>query len=416
MTERKPKVKKMKEENKLKGLCISIDVSKGESHVGSFVDPMSVYRKVIVIKHDLKGFQKIKALHDEMKEKYREEICIVFEATGGYHRGLQNYLEQNDMKYRMISPLLSARFRKQSLRSVKTDKADCMTIAKVYYNCELNDSHRAEDTYYSLQQMSRHYEALLSHLRKCKVSMNEVLEVVFPGYDSFFSDLYSDVSFAILKRYPHPEMLRNKKSENIAKYLKKHTKHRENWLNAKAISVIDLARNTVSGCRVDDINVLILKSSIEQVEYYEKLAKTTLESMIALAKEMPNYHVLKSIPGIGENLAARILAEIGDIERFKGPKQLIAYTGIEPIIYQSGKNDGYHYRMSKRGNKRLRTLLYTAVKCMIRKATQETSIKQYYHKKTQQEIPMNSNAAVIASANKLLRVIYGMCKTGCIYQ
>lgn len=77
--------KKMKEENKLKGLCISINVSKGESHVGSFVDPMSVYRKVFVIKHDLKGFQKIKALHDEMKEKYREEICIVFEATGVYH-------------------------------------------------------------------------------------------------------------------------------------------------------------------------------------------------------------------------------------------------------------------------------------------------------------------------------------------
>ncbi|WP_373127453.1 transposase [Dielma fastidiosa] len=104
------------------------------------------------------------------------------------------------------------------------------------------------------------------------------------------------------------------------------------------------------------------------------------------------------------------------IERFKGPKQLIAYTGIEPIIYQSRKNDGYHYQISKRGNKLLRTLLYTAVKCIIRKTTQETSVKQYYHKKTQQENPMNSNAAVIASANKLLRVIYGMCKSGCIYQ
>lgn len=77
---------------------------------------------------------------------------------------------------------------------------------------------------------------------------------------------------------------------------------------------------------MDDVNVLILKSAIEQVEYYEKIAKTTLESMIELAKEMPNYYVLKSIPGIGENLAARILAEIGDIERFKGPKQLIAYN------------------------------------------------------------------------------------------
>lgn len=400
----------------MKELCISIDVSKGESHVGSFIDLMTTYHKVFAIKHDLKGFQQIKALYDEMRIEYQKEVCIVFEATGVYHRGLKNYLEQNDLKYHMISPLLSARFRKQSLRSVKTDKADCTTIAKVYYNCELKESHRAENTYYSLQQMSRHYETLLGHLRKCKVTMNEILEIVFPGYDDFFSDLYSDVSMAILKQYPHPEMLKNKKAETVTAYLMKHTKHKENWLKSKAVFIIDSAKNTVSGCRVDDVNVQILKSAIEQVEYYEKLAKTTLESMITLAKEMPNYHVLISVPGIGENLAARILAEIGDIERFKGPKQIIAYTGIEPIIYQSGKNDGYHYRISKRGNKRLRTLLYTAVKCMIRKTTKETSIKNYYHKKTQQENPMNSNAAVIASANKLLRVIYGMCKTGCIYQ
>lgn len=400
----------------MKELCISIDVSKGESHVGSFIDPMTIYHKVFVIKHDVKGFQQIKALYDEMKAKHQKEVCIVFEATGVYHRCLQNYLEENDLKYHMISPLLSARFRKQSLRSVKTDKADCTTIAKVYYNCELKESHRAEDTYYSLQQMSRHYETLLGHLRKCKVTMNETLEIVFPGYDDFFSELYSDVSMAILKQYPHPEMLKNKKADTITAYLMKHTKHRENWLKSKTVAIIDLARNSISGCKSSDVNVLILKSAIEQVEYYEKLAKTTLERMIDLAQEMPNYHVLLSIPGIGENLATRILAEIGDIERFKGPKQLIAYTGIEPIIYQSGKNDGYHYRISKRGNKRLRTLLYTAVKCMIRKTTKETSIKNYYHKKTQQENPMNSNAAVIASANKLIRIIYGMCKTGCIYQ
>ncbi len=70
-------------------------------------------------------------------------------------------------------------------------------------------------------------------------------------------------------------MLRNKKSASIAKYLKEYTKHKERWLNTKAIAVIDLAKNTVSGCRMNDVNVLILKSAIEQVEYYEKLAKTT---------------------------------------------------------------------------------------------------------------------------------------------
>ncbi len=60
----------MKEESKLKGLCISIDVSKGESHVGSFVNSMSMYRKVFVIKQDLKGFQQIKEYERSTRSRF----------------------------------------------------------------------------------------------------------------------------------------------------------------------------------------------------------------------------------------------------------------------------------------------------------------------------------------------------------
>ena len=60
----------------MKELCISIDVSKGESHVGSYIDSVTIYRKVFVIKHDAKGFQQIRSLHDEMKEKHQNFVVL----------------------------------------------------------------------------------------------------------------------------------------------------------------------------------------------------------------------------------------------------------------------------------------------------------------------------------------------------
>jgi transposase len=92
------------------------------------------------------------------------------------------------------------------------------------------------------------------------------------------------------------------------------------------------------------------------------LTEATLTKIIEMAKTFPNFRIIESIPGIGENIATRILAEIGDIDRFDQSRQLVPYAGIDPIIYQLGKNDGLHLHISKKGNKRLRCLLYLGVK------------------------------------------------------
>ena len=83
-----------------------------------------------------------------------------------------------------------------------------------------------------------------------------------------------------------------------------------------------------------------------------------LEEIVELAKKLPNYEIIRSIPGIADNLASRILAEIGDIDRFNNASQLVAYAGIDPQIYQSGQISGLHLKISKKGNKKLRCLLY----------------------------------------------------------
>jgi len=59
--------------------------------------------------------------------------------------------------------------------------------------------------------------------------------------------------------------------------------------------------------------------------------------MVELSEGRKDYLVFRSIPGIGDTTACRLIGEIGDIRRFQNAKQLNAYAGIDIMRYQSGK-------------------------------------------------------------------------------
>lgn len=400
----------------MKGTCIAIDVSKDKSEVQGFIGFGEAVSEAFEISHDREGFGKIRDLFDRMREKTGTEPEFVLEATGIYHKGLQSWLEAGGMSYYIVNPLQSAKCRKQELRTRKTDKRDCMNLGKMFYTMTLRKTTFQDERYDSLRQLSRYYEELMDHLRKAKVSFNATLDIVYPGYATLFDKLYSTAAIEVLRKYPHPSFLATKTVRSLSKSLSKHSDHAETWWQARAEKISSYGKSCVSGCRSTDITVMILMGELDQVENYLKLTEATLTKMIELAKTIPNFRIIQSIPGIGENLAARILAEIGEIDRFDQSKQLVAYAGIDPIIYQSGKNDGLHLHISKKGNKRLRCLLYLGVKCNLRFTDETDRIKAFYLNKMRQADPMCSKAATIACTNKLIRIIFGMCKTGCLYQ
>ena len=353
----------------------------------------------------------------EMEKKLETEVCVVYEATGVYHRVLKKVLEDNNIKQFIINPLLSAKTRKNdSLRSPKTDKLDPKSIAKTYYSHSLHNSHKPETIYHELRELSRYYEDILVHLRKDKVAFRAQLDVVFPGYDTLYDDLYGPVALAVIEKYPHPEMLQKKKINTVSKVIHSKTCHRQAMSDTMADKAIEYSKTIYSGCDKDDIEVLILQRFIKKLKEDMAEAERTIGEMIKLAQELPDFSIIKSIPGIGDNLAARIIAELGDMTRFKKKNELVAFAGLDPRISESGQNDGDHMHITKKGNKRLRCLLYLAVTCSIRLKRDDNSIKDFYIKKKQQSNPMCSKAAKTACASKLVRIIYSMCKTGELYQ
>lgn len=401
----------------MKGPIVSIDVSKGKSDYQAFKNLNVKYTGSRSIKHTKEGFDEIVSLVREMEKKLETEVCVVYEATGVYHRVLKKVLEDNNIKQFIINPLLSAKTRKNdSLRSPKTDKLDPKSIAKTYYSHSLHNSHKPETIYHELRELSRYYEDILVHIRKDKVSFRAQLDVVFPGYDTLFDDLYGPVALAVIEKYPHPEMLQKKKINTVSKVIQNKTCHRQAVSDTMADKAIEYSKTIYSGCDKDDIEVLILQRFIKKLKEDMAEAERTIGEMIKLAQELPDFSIIKSIPGIGDNLAARIIAELGDMTRFKKKNELVAFAGLDPRISESGQDDGDHMHITKKGNKRLRCLLYLAVTCSIRLKRDDNSIKDFYIKKKQQSNPMCSKAAKTACASKLVRIIYSMCKTGELYQ
>ena len=395
--------------------CITIDVSQGKSHIQGFIGPEKPLGKTKVMRHSNQGYQQILFLKNLVESKTGITPLIIFEYTGIYHKSLEKFLINHGIHYHVVAPLRAAKARNNEIRNQKTDPRDCLSLAKMFYNNNLGKFCSENKEYSQLRKLNRYYETNMRHIVKIKVNFRETLAVIYPNYKNLFESVYSDDSLAFLKCFPHPEILLSKPKEEVINLLSEKWNHTSQWSNHKLNTIYTFLNNTVSGCEVDEPDVQILLSYINQLEYYLNEAKATINLITKLAGRFPLFKLIKSFPGVQDNLASRVVAELGDISRFDSYNALIAYAGIDPMIRQSGDRDGLHLKISKKGNKRLRTILYLMVESMRKSNRKQNAIQDYYNKKTQQSSPLKPKAASIACASKLVRIIYYMHKTGSTY-
>ena len=394
----------------MKRPCVAVDVSKSKSHYQGWINVDKKCGNAKCIEHNKIGFQEISNKLKELEGITNEKPLVVFESTGVYHRSLKQYLDDNEIDYIIISPLASAKVRKSNIRTTKNDKRDCKTIARAYFEKEFPLHQKSDEIYDNLREMNRYYHYLTEQLKKCKVQFKLLLDIVFSKFDLYRDD-YSEIPMALFSKYHHPDEIKNKHPESLAKYLSTKTRHHYNYCLKEAFNIIKYCNECQSGCKKDSIDCVLFGEVFEQIKSKIEEQKVYLQKIIDLASELPNYELLLTIPGISNNLAARIIAEIGDTNRFPRAKSLVAYAGIDPNVYQSGDNDGLHLKITKKGNKELRCLLYLAIQNTVQS---NNAISKYYYKKIATGLP--SKAAKVACMNKLLRIIYSMCKFGVIYQ
>ena len=184
-----------------------------------------------------------------------------------------------------------------------------------------------------LQELHRYYYSLTAHLVKVKVNFNERMDVVFPNIrKDFYGNIYKKYYLELLKQLPHPDLILNKRVDALANILCKFG-IRKSRANDKAILLKEYCLNTYSGCSVGSVDSINFSKHIDRILELTKEGEDIADIMIRLGNKHRLYEPLQTIPGIGPILAIFLIAEMGDLSRFSSGKQLVAFAGLDPIVY-----------------------------------------------------------------------------------
>ena len=388
---------------------VGIDVSKGKSTVAILSAVGEVIEEPFEIKHDIEG---LNFLEEKLKDIPNEDLKIVMEETGTYHLPVLGYLLDKGYFVVAENALKIKKYLDRGLRKAKTDKKDSYKLAE--YTCnnwyKLNKVRENDEAYDNLRFLSRQYINNINVQVKQKNNFSNLCDLLFPGYYQLLDENNFILGLEIFKKYYHPEIVTNKKQSQFVEEIDKLAKklgHKGAGITL-ANKIYLLAQKTISPRPNNEYAQLSAISCADALILTIKTTTTIITEIDKLARELPEYDVISEMPGCGKKLTSRIIAEIGDVRRFKNAGSIIAYAGLDAPPYQSGQFEATNRHISKRRNKYLRKTGYEVMKSIKSSCRSDNDLKSYIIKKENEG--KLKKVAKIAGLNKFLRMYYGTVK------
>ena len=372
--------------------AVGIDISKGKSTVAVMqplgvvvAEPFDVFHTDSDL-NNLTAF--IKSLPGETK--------VVMECTGTYYEPVANALHNAGIFVSAVNPLLIDDYDTNRVRKVKTDRLDAIKIASYALDkwSKLREYRPAEALRKTLKIMNRQYIEFGKMLVMQKNSLIALMDSLFPGANTLFcsptrkSDGHEKWVDFVLKFSHVDSVAKLTLSAFKAKYQSWCKKNHYNYSDDKAAQIHAYSRNQVSTLPLTDAVAKIVAEAV-------KMLNTTLETRSTLRIEM-------------DELSSQLISEIGDIDRLKSAKSIVALAGIDPPPNQSGKADPKSRKISKRGSPALRKILFQIMIVYLENSPADESVYQFIDKKRAEGKPYK--VYMIAAARKFLRIYYARVK------
>ena len=334
--------------------------------------------------------------------------CVFgMEATGHYWYPIYSFLKAKGYTIYVINPIQSDSLRKMYIRQTKNVSIDSFLIAEVIRFGQFGTTSMADENILAMRQLCRYRDSVISSRTEIKLRIGTIMEQIFPEYEKQFSSLWVSTSMGILEKYLTPENIKNAPIDELFEIIKDKSHNR--LTRAKAISIKDAAADTFGIKIAQDAFSFQLKQLIDRMNFLDKQIEALDCQILEYYEKFDCY--LHTIPGIGMIAAATILAEIGDLNRFKSSSALVAFAGIDPTVRQSGEFSSTHNHMSKRCSPYLRHAIFlAATTCSFH----NIPLNAYYKKKREQG--KHHLTATGAVARKLTTVIYAVLRDGKPYE
>ena len=381
-------------------ILVGIDVAKDKHDCFIMNSEGEVLAKSFTILNNKEGFdflyKKIQSVSPS------DKIKVGLEATGHYSYNIIGFLLNKDLATFILNPLHTNLYRKSlSLRKTKTDKIDSKTIAMMLLS-DVSLKSYSDISYHNedLKSLTRYRFSKVEERAKLKTSLSRLAQILFPELEKLVPTLHMTSIYQLLEEFPSASAIASVHLTRLTNLLSKASKG--HYDRETAIKIRDAAKNSIGSNM--PAKSLELKHTIKLIR---ALTIDIDEIEAEISKMMDKIaSPITTIPGIGNNMGAMIISEIGDFSRFSSPDKILAYAGYSPSTYQSGKLDNCYAHMEKRGSRYLRYALFQATQ---RVCHLDSTFSAYLAKKRAEG--KHYYVAISHAVKKLVRVIFHLEKT-----
>ena len=380
-----------------------VDIAKMDHVIGAVDETGAEAARPMKFKNSEAGFERCIAWLESVAES-EDGVFVGMEATGHYWKACFAYLMAAGYRVCVVNPMQVHAMRKlKSLSGVKNDRIDSWLIAETLRQGDYDETRLATDEVQALKQLTRYHQGLKQELAAVKTQAICVLDAYFPEYAALFSDMFGAASLKVLAECPTPSEVARKRASSIAKLLSEGSRGRLG--DAKAAEVKAAAKSSVGIRLGEEAASFQIRTMVSQVEFLNAtIAKVEKEVASLLGKVEPD---ITTIPGVSTTTGAQIVAEIGDVKRFRNAASIVKYAGLNSGVDESGKYSAEGVPITKHGSPYLRRSLWLAAN---RARQYDPRLKEYYDKLRRKGKP--HRVAVTAVARKLRHVVYAVMRDG----
>ena len=386
---------------------VGIDVSNGRSMVAVLRPIGEVVSAPFEVRHDSVSLLSLSQFLQQLEGESR----VVMEHTGRYYESIAKSLHEAGLFVSAVNPLLIKEYGGNSLRKVKTDKADAVKIAKYGLDnwAELRDYTPMDETRYNLKTMHRQFQLASKMRTALSNNLIALQEQSFPGIRKCFdSPARSDgtqkwVDFTYT--FWHVDCVRKGSLKAFTeRYYRWCKRHGYNFSADKAVDVYALAKSAVVLVSKDVTTKVLVQQAAAQLTSISRSVETYRAEMNRLASTLPEYPIVMAQYGVGTSFGPQLMAEIGDVRRFARKQSLVAFAGVDPAPNDSGDKTSRSNKTTKRGSPYLRKTLFCVMSTLLQKSPADDPIYQFLDRKRSEGKPYY--VYMTAGANKFLRHYY----------
>ncbi len=391
--------------------AVGIDVSKRKSTVtirrpGGIVvlDPCDILHNKKSI-DDL--ISHIKGLDGETR------VCM--ECTGRYYEPVASRISDAGIFVSAVNPMIIKNYGRESLRDLKTDKADSEKIARYTLDrwSDLKQYGRMEETRSQLKTMNRQFNFYMDRKTAMKNNLIALLDQTYPGANNFFESHVRDdghqkwVDFVYT--YWHVDRVCGMSLNAFVKDYQKWCKRLGYQFSlSKAEKVYETSANLIAVLPKDDMTKMMIRQAVNVLNTVSETVEVLRQKMNETAATLPEYPIVMGMEGVGPTLGPQLIAEIGDVTRFEKRGSLTAFAGVDPGKNDSGNHSQKSVPTTKKGSPHLRKTLFQIMDSLILRSPVGDPVYDFMDKKRAQGKPYY--VYMTAGMNKFLRIYYGRTK------